>query len=133
MQADVLWSESERRHLRPGHFWICELGDAGEGKGSFEQSFSLAPRSWKEYKGTRFYDGESALVVKRWFHRTDDDASGCTFVEWDPKKDSAPDAPPAAMLINSSKLRDIFGSEQFKRIVPPAFNAGMHRTRGDTR
>ena len=34
------------------------------------------------------------------------------------------------MLINSSKLRDIFGSEQFKRIVPPAFNAGMHRTRG---
>ena len=45
VQADVLWSESERRHLRPGHFWICELGDAGEGKGSFEQSFSLAPQN----------------------------------------------------------------------------------------
>ena len=33
---------------------------------------------------TLFSDGESALVVKRWFHRADDDATGCTFVEWDP-------------------------------------------------
>ena len=71
---------------------------------------------------------ESAVVVKRWFHRTDDDASGCTFTELDPK-DVAPGAPPVAMLINSSKLRDVFGSEQFKKVVPPAFNAGM-RTRG---
>ena len=84
VQADELWSESERCQLRPGHFWMCELGDAGDGKGSIEQSFSLSGRNWKDYKGIRFSDGESALVVKRWFHRTDDDASGCTFKEMDP-------------------------------------------------
>ena len=90
IQADALWSEKERQHLRPGHGWVAELGDAGDGKGSFEESFSLPPRSWRDYKGTRFYDGESALTIKRWFHRTEDDASGCTFVEWDPEKDVAP-------------------------------------------
>ena len=90
VQADALWSEAERQHLRPGHGWVFEFGDAGDGKGCFLQTFSLPRRSWKDYEGTRFYDGESALKVKRWFHRTDDDPSGCTFVEWDPKKDKAP-------------------------------------------
>ena len=28
-----LWSKEEKKHLRPGHFWACELGDA-DGKGS---------------------------------------------------------------------------------------------------
>ena len=26
----------------------------------------LQARKWKDYKGTRFYDGERALVIKRW-------------------------------------------------------------------
>ena len=69
---------------------VFEFGDAGAGKGSFKESFSLAPRSWKAYEGIQFHDGESALVVKRWFHRTDDDASGCVFVEQDLTKDAAP-------------------------------------------
>ena len=120
VQADALWSESERRLLRPGHFWIFEFGDAGEDKGSFEATFSLAPRSWKLHKGTRFYNGEAALVVKRWFHRADDDVSGCTFVEWDPAKDAAPGAPPVALLINSTRLRDVFGSSTFRAVTPPA-------------
>ena len=29
IQADKLWSEKERQHLRPGHGWVCELGDGG--------------------------------------------------------------------------------------------------------
>ena len=33
VQARELWSTEERRHLRPGHFWACELGDF-DGKGS---------------------------------------------------------------------------------------------------
>ena len=33
MQARELWSSDEKKHLRPGHFWACELGDAN-GKGS---------------------------------------------------------------------------------------------------
>ena len=63
--------------------------------------------------------------MKRWFHRVDDDASGCTFVEWDPKKHGKPGAPPVAMLINSSKLRGVFGAEQFKRTEPLALDLGV--------
>ena len=125
VQADQLWSVSERKHLRPGHGWVFEFGDAGGTKGSFEESFTLGQRNWKEYKGTRFYDGEAALVVKRWFHRTDDDASGCTFVEWDPTKDAKPGDPPVALLINSSKLRGVFGPDKFKKIMPPALDLGV--------
>ena len=29
VQADALWSESERKHLRPGHGWVMEFSDAG--------------------------------------------------------------------------------------------------------
>ena len=33
IQARALWSTEERIHLRPGHFWAAELGDA-DGKGT---------------------------------------------------------------------------------------------------
>ena len=88
-----------------------------------------AARSWKLHEGKRFYDGESARKVKRWFHRCDDDASGCKFIEWDPSKEAAVGAPPAAMLINSSKLRAVFGSEQFKQVSSLPLNLAP-RTRG---
>ena len=58
-----------------------------------------------DYKGIRFYNGERAVVVKRWLHRVDDDASGLTFVEQDLAKDADPNQPPLAMIINSSELR----------------------------
>ena len=107
----------------PWEAGVCEFGDAGNGKGSFEASFQLPPRSWKDYQGTRFYDGEAALVVKRWFHRLDDDASGRAFIEWDPAtEDTATDAPPAAMIFNSCKLRAVFGVEEFREIIAPALN-----------
>jgi len=41
----------------------------------------LQARKWEDYKGTRFYDGERALVIKRWLNRVDEDASGLTFEE----------------------------------------------------
>ena len=70
-------------------------------------------------------------VVKRWFHRADDDASGCTFIEWDPTKEAAPGVPPAALLFNSCKLRGVFTELQFKALLPPALEgAGRMRTRG---
>jgi len=118
------------RHLRPGHGWVCELGDAGGDKGCIEETFKLPnTRSWKEHKGIRFYDGESALVVRRWFHRTDDDATGCTFVEQDLQRHAAPGAPPVAMLVSSTRLRGIFGSEHFKQIMPPALDLVSARLR----
>jgi hypothetical protein len=39
---------------------------------------------WEEYRGTKYYDGGSDLVVELWFHRVPDDLSGLTFQEWDP-------------------------------------------------
>ena len=33
-QADELWSVSEQRHLRSGHFWLFEFGHAYRSKGA---------------------------------------------------------------------------------------------------
>jgi hypothetical protein len=34
---------------------------------------------WKEYRGTRYSDGDNSLVVELWLHRVVDDLSGLTF------------------------------------------------------
>ena len=138
VQVRELWSETEGRHYRPGHFWLFEFGNAGDGSrctsthtdtpralpdtpralpdtpralpntGSIEKTFKLARRSWEVYKGVRFYDGEEVIVVKRWLHRLDEDASALTFVDWDPSADELdPDAQPAFMIVNSSELLGI--------------------------
>ena len=65
----------------------------------------LQARKWKDYKGTHFYDGECALVSKRWLNRVDEDASGLTFEEWDPTENVDSLQMPVAMKINSSELR----------------------------
>ena len=31
VQVRELWGESEERHYRPGHHWVFEFGDAGDG------------------------------------------------------------------------------------------------------
>ena len=104
VQARELWSTKEEIHLRPGHHWLCEFGDAGDGT-SVEKTFTLPRGKFEVYKGVRFYDGDSALVVKRWLHRVDEDASGLTFATWDPTADADPEAPPAELIVNSSELR----------------------------
>jgi hypothetical protein len=60
---------------------------------------------WEEYKGTRYSDGDSALVVELWLHRVDDDLSGLTFQEWDPSAGTDDTSAPVAMLVKSSELR----------------------------
>ncbi len=89
-------------HMRPGHHWLCEFGDAGNGT-SCERQFNLGHRQCKDYRGTRFYNKDSALVIKRWLNRVEEDASGLTFQEWTTDVDTS--RPPVAMLINSSELR----------------------------
>ena len=101
-----------------------------------EKEFSFsATRKWEEYKGVRFYNGEKALVVKRWLHRVEDDASGLTFVEWDPTKDadpSKPAPPPVSMIINSSELRGV--GFKLTEVLPPELEgAARRRTRTRTR
>ena len=69
------------------------------------KTFTLPRGKFEVFKGVRFYGGDSALVVKRWLHRVDEDASGLTFATWDPTADADPEAPPAELIVNSSELR----------------------------
>ncbi len=68
------------------HARVCE----GEDLTCVERKFELQDRKckWEEYKGSRYSDGDSALVVELWLHRVADDVSGLTFQEWDPSAGS---------------------------------------------
>jgi hypothetical protein len=125
VQVRELWGQSEERHYRPGHHWVFEFGDAGDGT-CIEKSFKIAGRSFEIYKGVQFHDGEHAIKVKRWLHRTSD-ASALTFEAWQPTEGELdPEAPPAEMIVNSSELRGVctVGTDhraELRKILPPAF------------
>jgi hypothetical protein len=55
--------------MRPGNFWICKLGTFPGSMSCVERKFELQDRKckWEEYKGTRYSDGDSTLVVELWF------------------------------------------------------------------
>ena len=126
VQVRAQWSTEEDAHMRPGHHWLCEFGDAGNGT-SCERQFNLGHRKCEDYRGTRFYNKDSALVIKRWLNRVEEDASGLTFQEWTPDVDTS--RPPVAMLINSSELRA--AGFKLKEVLPPALEAAARvRTRG---
>ena len=134
VQAREQWSEEEQIHLRPGHHWIFEFGEAPDGT-SCEFTFAFSPLQPKRnvvvYKGMRFYNGDRALKVKRWLHRVAEDASGLTFEEWDPTKDVDNSQPPVPMIINSSELRG--AGFNLQEVIPPALEAAARsgrRTRG---
>jgi hypothetical protein len=48
------------------------------------QQFNLDHRKCEDYRGTRFYNKNSGLVMKRWLNRVEEDVSGLTFQEWTP-------------------------------------------------
>ena len=99
-----MWSTEEEAHLCPGHFWICKFGTVPGSMIYVEKKFELQSRKWEEYKGTKYYDGDRALVVELWLHRVADDLSGLTFQEWDPSAGTDDASAPVAMLVNSSEL-----------------------------
>jgi len=102
--CSIYGSTNEEKHLRPGHYWLCQFGDACDGT-SCENEFKLQGRKWEDYKGTRSYDGERAIVIKRWLNHVDEDTLGLTFEEWDPTENVDSSQMPVAMIINSSELR----------------------------
>lgn len=108
VQVRELWSSEEEVHFRPGHYWMFEFGDTGNGT-CIEKSFSGASaRSWQVYKGLRFYNGEHALTVKRWLHRIEADTSALSFESWNPSAESlSPQAQQAHLIVNSSELRGV--------------------------
>lgn len=132
VQARVLWALEEQVHMRPGHFWACELGDAGavlaDRAGSPILAGPFASRQywppnegeagWKEaYRGIqrlRYDEGECALLLRCYYHRTADDAEGLTFVRWMGQQRSE------ILVINSCELRAVQGRQanDFK-LTPP--------------
>ncbi len=78
IQSREVWSSEEETNMRPGHFWICNLGTFPGSMTCVERKFELQGRKckWEEYKVTRYSDGDSALVVELWLHRVADDLSG---------------------------------------------------------
>ena len=112
--------------MRPGHFWACELGDA-DGKGSPVLAGPFAQQQWwppaegeaswkREYAGItrrRYDEGECALLLRCYFHRTADDREGLTFLRWPGKAGEK-------FVINSSELRAVQGRQEcdFKLTLP---------------
>jgi hypothetical protein len=120
------WDRDKRKNSQ------CEFGDADNAT-SCEKKFNLSHRKWEDYRGTRLYTGDSALVIKRWLNRVEEDTSALTFQEWTPDVDTS--RTPVAMLINSSELRA--AGFKLKEVIPPALEAaalvsasGDLRTRG---
>ena len=96
-----------------------------------EKKFELQTRKWEEYKGTRYYDGDKALVVELWLHRVADDLSGLTFQEWDPSAGTDDTSAPVAMLVNSSELRAAdFHLAEVRPLQLDSVARGGRRTRG---
>jgi hypothetical protein len=93
VQTRAQWSTEEDAHIRPGHHWLCEFGDA-DNDTSCAKQFNLDHHKWEDYRGTRFYNKDSSLVIKRWLNRLEEDATS----------DVDTSRSPVAMLINSSEL-----------------------------
>ena len=88
VEARVLWSTEEKVHMRPGHFWVCELGDA-DGKGSpVIHTFTKKNESFQLSDGRKICgdEGDCLLLIRRYYHRTVDDRTGLTFKRWQPQK-----------------------------------------------
>jgi len=88
-------SSEELGHIRPGHFWLCELGEAGGGS-PIMQTFEK-----REFKyGTRFDKDDCAILLRRYLNRTAEDSLGLTFVEWE-------EAAGKTLVVNSCELRKV--------------------------
>ena len=71
-QARELWSKDEKKHLRPGHFWACQLDDA-DGKGSpILHEFKKKNEHFELSNGekVRGDPGERLLLLRCYYHRT---------------------------------------------------------------
>jgi hypothetical protein len=118
MSRHILTLKTVNDHEVIGHHWMCEFGDVGNDT-SCEKKFNLSHRKWEDYilyRDTRVYTGDSALVIKRWLNRVEEDASGLTFQEWTPDVDTS--RTPVVILINSSELR--VAGFKLKEVIPPA-------------
>jgi hypothetical protein len=135
IQPREVWSTEEEANMWSGHFWICKFGTVPGSMTCVEKKFELQGRKckWEEYKGTRYSDGDSVLVVELWLHRVDDDLSGLTFQEWDTSAGTDDTSTPVSMLVNSSELRSVdFPLVEVRPLHLDVVARGGRRTRGAT-
>ena len=88
VQARVLHPTEKQVHVRPGHFWACEFGDAN-GKGSpIIHTFTKKNEVFTLSNGRKMVgdEGNCLLLVRRYFYRTVDDDLGLTFKQEPTKK-----------------------------------------------
>ncbi len=81
------------------------------------------------YKGTRFFNGDRALVVKRWLHRVDEDASGLTFEEWNPAQAVDTSQEPAPMIIRVYSSQWRAAGFKLEKVIPPQLEAAARSMR----
>ena len=127
IQARTLSSTEERRHLRPGHFWACELGNA-DGKGSPTlHTFSRKNEYFTLSDGNKIRGdpGECVLLLRRYFNRTAADLEGLTFKQEQAKKGEV-------LAVNSSQLRALQGHQKndfvLRLINPPKLRQKIARS-----
>ena len=116
MTKNMHRSTDEKKFMRPGHHWVFKFGDAEDGT-NCEKIFNLARHSWEDYKGTRFYKCQQALVVEQWLKPPEEDALGLTYEEWDLTQDTDASQPSVAILI----LRA--AGFTLREAIPPALEA----------
>lgn len=115
VQARELWSSEECIHLRPGHFWACELGDA-DGNGSpilhtytKKNEYHTLSNGAKHRGDT----GDCLLLLRCYYNRVADDPNGLTFVRWQPTQQGE------FLVVNSCEVRAVQGRQQCDfRLMP---------------
>ena len=63
VQVHDLWLPKEERQVRPGHFWLLKFGKVPGTMSCAEKVFKVVSRKYEEYKGVRFGEDDSVLVV----------------------------------------------------------------------
>ena len=76
IQARERWSTKEDIHMRPGHYWLAQMGDV----------LSVRKITSREtINGQPFHPGDYSITIGRYFDRDASDPSGLTFEEWLPE------------------------------------------------
>lgn len=124
IQVRQLSSDAELVHMRLGHFWACELGDAN-GQGSpiiYEykkknEYFTMA--NGEKYRGDQ---GDCLLLIRFYYERVADDANGLTFVRGKTKEGEL-------LAVNSSELRAVQGRQELDiKLVPICMSCRLGQT-----
>ena len=101
-------------HLRPGHFWACQLENADGKSSPIVHTFTKKNEFYVASDGQKYRgdEGECMLLIRCYYHRVASDPTGLTFMRWPAKKGEV-------LLVNSSELRAISGRQANDFVLHP--------------